>query len=60
MMRRKAGALVAFGMAFLVVGLVLRQWPGGNYWHFGSGFLLGLAVVLVIGGVLKQRRHRMQ
>ena len=55
-MRSKASVFVPLGMGALVVGLVLRQWNGGNYWHFAAGFLLGLAIVLMIGGFVKRSR----
>ena len=31
MMRHKARVLIPIAMGAMVVGLVLRQWPGGNY-----------------------------
>jgi len=56
--RRKGSVFIALGMAGLVVSLVLRQWHGGNYWHFAGGFLLGLAISLMIGGVIKAAAKR--
>ena len=56
MVRRKASVFIPLGMGALVVGIVLRQWHGGNYWHFASGFLMGLAIALMIGGLVKWSR----
>lgn len=53
MIRGRTNGLVAAGMAAMVIGLVMHQWTGGNYWHFTGGFLLGLAVVLLIGSFWK-------
>ena len=56
MIRRKASVFIPLGMAGLVAGIVLRQWPGGNYWHFATGFLLRLGIVVMIEALVKQRR----
>jgi hypothetical protein len=57
MHRRKASVFIPLAMGMLVISIVLRQWNGGNYWHFAGGVLLGLAIVLMIGGLLKQKRN---
>jgi hypothetical protein len=46
------------GLVAFVIGSGLRLWGQGNYAHFAAGFLIGIAIVLLIGGVIKQRRRK--
>jgi len=52
---QKARLILSIGSLSLV-GICLRLWTDGNYSHFASGFLLGLALVFLIAGVAKSRR----
>ena len=55
MNQRKASAFIPAGMGALVAGIAIGQWNGGNYWHFAGGFLIGFSIVLLIGGLVKQK-----
>ena len=54
MSSRKARFLTSLGLLSLAIGTGLRLWAHGNYSHFASGFLLGLAVVFLIAGLVKK------
>ena len=55
MNRRKINALIRCGLLALVAGLILRLWTHGTFAHFATGFFLGLAITLMIGGIMQQR-----
>jgi hypothetical protein len=50
----------AAGSLALALGLGLRNWAHGSHAHFAVGFFLGLSVVLLIGGFVRQSRERLQ
>ena len=55
MTRRKVSPLFSLGLLMLSCGLGLRLWTHGNYSDFASGFLTGMSIVLLIGGLMKQK-----
>lgn len=56
MHRRTMGVLTRIGVIALAAGLGLRLWTHGNSAHFATGFLLGLAIVLVLAGAVGKAR----
>jgi hypothetical protein len=60
MIRSKARFLIAVGTLAMAVGTGLRLWTHGSYSHFTAGFLIGLAIVFLIFGVVQQRSIRGQ
>lgn len=55
MLQRKRNYYTAIGSLALVVGITLRLWMHGIYVDFLSGFAMGLAIVLLIVGVMRSR-----
>jgi hypothetical protein len=49
---------IAAGSLALVIGIGLRFWTFGNFARFGSGFLLGVAIALLILGLAQPSRRR--
>jgi hypothetical protein len=49
---------IAAGSLALAVALSLRLWTSGNFAHFGSGFLLGVSIALLILGLAQPSRRR--
>lgn len=56
MFRSKRTYYTARGLLALALGLTLRQWMHSNAVNFLGGFLLGVAIALMIGGLAKQSR----
>jgi hypothetical protein len=56
MHKRKGMFLTAAGSLAMAVGLGLRNWPQGNHIHFVIGFLMGLAITFLVGGLVLSRR----
>jgi len=56
--RSRMNLSTQIGLVAFVIGSGLRLWGQGNYAHFAAGFLIGIAIVLLIGGVIKQRRRK--
>jgi len=52
----KASRLIPIGLVMLSAGLMLNNWAHTRYSHFGGGFLLGMAIVFLLAGIVKQRR----
>ena len=52
----KASRLIPIGSLMLSCGLILNNWTHTKYSHFAGGFLLGMAIVFLIAGLVKQRR----
>jgi hypothetical protein len=44
------------GLLAFVAGSLVRLFAHGNYVDFAGGFLLGLSIVLMISGLVQQRR----
>ena len=53
---RSVNVLIPVGLFALVAGIFLRLYTHANYTEFASGFLMGLSLVLIIGGFMRQRR----
>jgi len=53
--QHRIGNLTRMGLAALVVGLLIRLFSHASYSEFTAGFLIGLAIVLMIGGMMKTR-----
>lgn len=54
--RRKLNPFTQVGMLALAAGLVLRTWMHFRYSEFAAGFLIGLALVFMIFGLIQQQR----
>ena len=54
MVRRRFNPFFRVGLLLLTVGLVARFWTHTKYGEFVSGFLLGLSIVLLIAGFVRQ------
>ena len=52
----KASRLIPIGSLMLSCGLILNNWTHTKYSHFAGGFLLGMAIVFLIAGLVKQKR----
>jgi hypothetical protein len=57
-MRRSLNLLTRLGLFAFVAGLLVRIFSHASYSEFTAGFLIGLGVVLMIGGLVKQSRGR--
>jgi hypothetical protein len=56
MIRRRVSRFIPVGLLALVASNLLRLYTHGNYWHFAVGFLMGLSIVFMIAGLVRQRR----
>jgi hypothetical protein len=56
MTRRGIDVFVLVGLVALVVGILLRLYTHTNYTDFTVGFLIGISLVLIIAGFVRQRR----
>jgi hypothetical protein len=52
----KVRRLIPIGLLMLSCGLILNNWTHTKYSHFAGGFLIGMAIVFMIAGMVKQRR----
>jgi hypothetical protein len=57
-MQRKVNILTRVGLLAFAAGCLVRLFLHANYSEFTAGFLIGLGVVLMIGGLVKQSRGR--
>lgn len=57
MTRRGIDIFVLVGLVALVAGLLLRLYTHTNYTDFTAGFLIGISLVLIIAGFVRQRRR---
>jgi hypothetical protein len=48
--------LIPVGLLALVAGILLRLFTHARYTEFASGFLMGLSIVFIIAGVVRQSR----
>jgi hypothetical protein len=55
MTQRKISTLTRVGLVALVIGLLVRLFSHTSYSEFTAGFLIGLSLVLMIGGMVKRR-----
>ena len=55
MAEHKISILTRVGLVALVIGLLVRLFSHASYTEFTAGFLIGLAIVLMIGGMMKTR-----
>jgi hypothetical protein len=58
MNRRKLSVLTRVGLLAFAVGALVRLFGHASYTDFTAGFLIGLGIVLMIGGLVKQSRVR--
>jgi hypothetical protein len=56
MNRRKFGVLTRMGLVAFAAGSLVRLFLHASYSDFTAGFLIGLGIVLMIGGLVKQSR----
>jgi hypothetical protein len=56
MFRRKSNYFTAAGSLALALGISLRLWMHANLVNFVSGFLLGVSIALLIGGLAGRSR----
>jgi hypothetical protein len=56
----KDSLFTAAGSLALAASICLRLWLHGNYSHFGSGFLLGISIALLIRGLARPSRDKFQ
>lgn len=54
MLQRKWNRLVPTGLLMLAGGLLLHNFEHGRHLEFLAGFLIGMSIVFVIAGFLKQ------
>jgi hypothetical protein len=54
MRQRKISLLTRVGLLALVVGLLIRIFSHASYSEFTAGFLIGLSLVLIIGGMIRK------
>jgi hypothetical protein len=40
----------------LMIGIALHLWTHGNFAHFGSGFLVGMSIALLLLGLTRAQR----
>jgi hypothetical protein len=55
---RKFSVLTRVGLLAFAVGALVRLFLHANYSDFTAGFLIGLGIVLMIGGLVRQSRAR--
>lgn len=53
MLRHPSNLFTAAGSMALAVGIALHLWTHGNVAHFGSGFLVGMSIALLILGLTR-------
>ena len=56
MARRKISFLIRVGLFALAAGILVRLYTHSNYSEFAAGFLMGLSLVLMIAGLVRQKR----
>lgn len=56
MNQRKMSLFTPVGLLVLVAGLLVRQFTHSNYSDFAAGFLMGGSLVLLIAGLVRQKR----
>lgn len=56
MNQRRISPLTSVGLLAMVAGILVSRLGHGNYSHFAAGFLLGLSIVLMIAGLVQQKR----
>jgi hypothetical protein len=49
--RHRSNLFTAAGSMALAIGIALHLWTHGNSAHFGSGFLVGMSIALLILGL---------
>lgn len=54
MTRRRISILTRVGLLALAIGILLRLFTHSSYTEFTSGFLIGLPIVLLIDGQVRQ------
>ena len=55
-MKRHVNVPTPIGLVFLCAGILLGNWPLGDASHFAASFLIGLSVLFVIAGFVKQSK----
>jgi hypothetical protein len=58
MNRRKFSVLTRVGLLAFAAGCLVRLFLHSSYSDFTAGLLIGLGIVLMIGGLVKQSRAR--
>ena len=56
-MGHKINVLTRVGLLAFAAGCLVRVFLHANYSDFTAGFLIGLGVVLMIGGLMKRSRR---
>lgn len=56
MFRSGVNSFIPVGLFALVAGILLRLFTHGNYSHFAGGFLIGVSIVWIIVGFVRQSR----
>jgi hypothetical protein len=54
---RKMNHLLPTGLLMLSGGLIMRNYVHGRYSDFAAGFLIGMSIVFMIAGILRQSRR---
>ncbi len=57
MLQRKINRLLPIGLLMLSGGLILRNFVHGRYFDFAAGFLIGMSIVFMIAGFVRQTRR---
>jgi hypothetical protein len=53
---RKLNGFISVGLLSLCAGIILRNWTHARYSEFAAGFFIGLSIVFIIFGAVRQRR----
>jgi hypothetical protein len=56
MPHRKMNRLLPIGLLMLAAGLILHNFLRAHYSEFAGGFLIGMALVFMIAGLVWRRR----
>ena len=57
-MPKKLNHLLPIGLLMLACGLLLNNWAHGHVMNFSAGFLIGLSLVFMVTGFVKQTRAK--
>lgn len=58
MLQKKPSSLVATGLLTLAAGLGLHIFVHERYSHFAAGFLIGMSIVFIVAGFVRQSLRR--
>lgn len=57
---RSRNLFTAAGALAMSIGIALRLWTHGNFADFSSGFLMGISIALLILGLARPSRRRIE